>query len=111
MRPVEFLRDLCGRLAALDELGDSTVVVAKLAVDRRTADELEGLGEVRVALTLTFAGELASRPAECLEERVLHLSVRDLDRQGSTRKTVERCRGAGHGRDRIEQDFGRQAAW
>src|SRR6516165_10699388 len=59
---VEFLRDLRGQLAALDQPGDSTVVVAKLAVDRRSADQLESLGEVRVALTLTFAGELASRP-------------------------------------------------
>ena len=67
-----------GDLLGLGELGHAAVVVAELAVDRRAADQLQGLREVRVALALAFAGQLAGRPAERLEERVLHLAVRDL---------------------------------
>ena len=67
-----------GDLSLLASCGHPAVVVAELAVDRRAADQLEGLREVRVALALAFAGQLAGGPAEGLEERVVHLAVGDL---------------------------------
>ena len=97
-----------GRLAALGELGHPAVVVAELAVDRRAADQLEGLRQVRVALALALAGQLAGRPAEGLEERIVHLAVGDLGGTGAVGQAVERRRRARDGRDRVEQDLGRQ---
>ena len=97
-----------GRLVALGELGHPAVVVAELAVDRRAADQLQGLREVRVALALALAGQLAGGAAEGLEERVLHLAVGDLGGPGPLGQAVERGDRAGDGRDRVEQDLGRQ---
>src|SRR5947209_2987646 len=54
---VKLAGDLLGRLVALGEPGHPAGVVAELAVDGGAADELEGLGEVRVALSLALAGE------------------------------------------------------
>ena len=79
-----------GDFVALGQLGHPAVVVAELAVDRRAADELQGLREVRVALALALAGQLAGRPAEGLEERVLHLAVGDLRGPGALGQAVER---------------------
>ena len=97
-----------GRLAALGELGHPAVVVAELAVDGRAADELEGLREVRVALALAFAGQLAGGAAEGLEEGVVHLAVGDLRGPGALGQAVEGRGRARDGRDRVEQDLGRQ---
>ena len=72
------------------------------------ADQLEGLREVRVALALALAGQLAGRPAEGLEERVLHLAVGDLGGPGALGQAVERRGRAGHGRDGVEQHLGGQ---
>ena len=86
---VELSRDLLGRLAALGKSGHAAVVVAELAVDRRPADQLQGLREVRVALALAFAGQLAGGAAERLQEGVLHLAVGDLGGTRAAGKSVE----------------------
>ena len=66
---VELARDLLGRLAPLGKPGHAAIVVAQLAVDRGPADQLQRLRKIRVAFALAFAGQLAGRPAEGLEER------------------------------------------
>src|SRR5205085_5260030 len=91
-REIELVQQLLFRRFLAEQPADAVIRCAKLLVDRRPVDELQRLGEIAVALALTFARQFAGRLAERLQERVIDLAVGKLRRPRAERQAGELLR-------------------